>query len=125
MPWQKYLLSGCRPAVKSGNNKITYKDIWTALPDATNDLSMPCHEQQTGAATAREAQALYTYGCQVFKTGYVVGPINSIDCRGTYYHTFEGIILGIFLFNYIDIVLFLKSPLWKVFSTDVPVNYMI
>jgi len=23
----------------------------TALADATNDLSMPCHEQRTGAAT--------------------------------------------------------------------------
>ena len=24
----------------------------TALPDATNDLTLPCHEQRTGAATA-------------------------------------------------------------------------
>ena len=38
-------------AVKSGNNKIIYEDILTALADAANDLSMPCHEQRTGAAT--------------------------------------------------------------------------
>jgi len=33
-------------AVKSGNNtiKIIYQDMFTALADATNDLSMPCHE---------------------------------------------------------------------------------
>jgi len=29
-------------AVKSGNNKIIYQDILSALADATNDLSMPC-----------------------------------------------------------------------------------
>jgi len=40
-------------AVKSGNNKIRYTDILTALADATYDLSTSCHEQQTGAATAR------------------------------------------------------------------------
>jgi len=39
-------------AVKSCNNKIIYKDILTARADATNELSMPCHEQRTGAATA-------------------------------------------------------------------------
>src|SRR6218665_1366387 len=38
-------------AVNSGNNKIKYQDILTALVDVTNDLSMPCHEQQTGVAT--------------------------------------------------------------------------
>src|SRR6218665_1840254 len=45
--WHKCLCPGCRPAlaVKSGNNKIIYKDILTALADATNDLPMPCHEQ--------------------------------------------------------------------------------
>jgi len=41
-------------AVKSGNNKMIYQDILTALADATNDLSMPYHEQRTGAATACE-----------------------------------------------------------------------
>jgi len=35
-------------AVKGGNNEIIYQDILTALADATNDLSMPCHEQWTG-----------------------------------------------------------------------------
>ena len=39
-------------AVKSGNNKIIYKDILTAFADATNDLSMPRHEQRAGAVTA-------------------------------------------------------------------------
>src|SRR6218665_2706967 len=39
-------------AVKSGNNKIMYQDIATAPSDATNDLSMPCHEQRNGAAIA-------------------------------------------------------------------------
>jgi len=43
-------------AVKSGNNKIIYQDISTALTDATNDLSVPCHDQLTGAATAQKAQ---------------------------------------------------------------------
>src|SRR6218665_3537360 len=38
-------------AVKSGNNKIIHQDILNALSDETNDLSMPCHEQRTGAAT--------------------------------------------------------------------------
>jgi len=28
---------------------VRYQDIFTALADATNDLSMPCHEQLTGA----------------------------------------------------------------------------
>jgi len=27
-------------------------DTLTALPDATNDLTLPCHEQRAGAATA-------------------------------------------------------------------------
>ena len=31
--------------------KIIHQDILTALADATNDLSMPCHELRTGAAT--------------------------------------------------------------------------
>ena len=43
---------GCRPGSHSGNNKIIYQDILTALADATDDLSMPCHEQRTGAVTA-------------------------------------------------------------------------
>jgi len=45
-------------AVKGGNNKIIYrpKDILTALADATNDLSMPCHEQRSGAAPDRIEQ---------------------------------------------------------------------
>jgi|SRR6218665_582224 len=33
--------------VKSRINKIIYQDILTAHADAANDLSMPCHEQQT------------------------------------------------------------------------------
>jgi len=37
-------------AVKSGNYKIIYQDILTALADASNNLPLPCHEQQTGAA---------------------------------------------------------------------------
>src|SRR6218665_1392259 len=37
-------------AVNSGNTRIIYKDILTALADATNELSMPCHVQWTGAA---------------------------------------------------------------------------
>jgi len=41
-------------AVKGGNNKIIYEDILTALADATNDLSMPCHEQRTGPSTGCE-----------------------------------------------------------------------
>src|SRR6218665_1403414 len=40
-------------AVKSGNNKIKYQDILAALADATDDLSVPCHEHRTGAATAK------------------------------------------------------------------------
>ena len=31
-------------AVKSGNNEIIYQDILTALADATNGLSISCHE---------------------------------------------------------------------------------
>src|SRR6218665_4949 len=38
--------------VKSDKNKTIYQDILTALACATNDLSVPCHKQQTGAATA-------------------------------------------------------------------------
>ena len=38
-------------AVKSGNNNIIYQNILIALAYATNDLSMPCHGQRTGAAT--------------------------------------------------------------------------
>ena len=51
MSWQKYL----RLAVKSGNNKIIYQDILTALADEANDLLAPCHEQRTGAATVHNA----------------------------------------------------------------------
>ena len=40
-------------AVNSGNNKIIYQDILTALADATNDLTMLCHELRIGAATDR------------------------------------------------------------------------
>jgi len=50
MSWQKYLCL----ASKSGNNKIIYQDILTAIADATNDLSMPCHKQQTDSATDDE-----------------------------------------------------------------------
>src|SRR6218665_2172267 len=39
-------------AVKSGNTKIIHQDILNALAEETNDLSMPCHEQRTGATTA-------------------------------------------------------------------------
>jgi len=31
--------------------KLYDNNILTALADATNDLSMPCHEQRSGAAT--------------------------------------------------------------------------
>jgi len=41
--------------MKSGNNKILfYQDISTAFADAANDMSMPCHEQWTGAAIVDE-----------------------------------------------------------------------
>ena len=43
-------------AIKSGNNKIIYQDILTALAGATNDLSMPCHEQRTGDASEEKPQ---------------------------------------------------------------------
>src|SRR6218665_127526 len=36
-------------AVTSVNNTIIYIIISAALADATNGLSMPCHEQRTGA----------------------------------------------------------------------------
>jgi len=41
-------------AVRRGNNKIIklyIKVFLTDLADVTNDLSMPCHEQRTGAVT--------------------------------------------------------------------------
>src|SRR6218665_691254 len=38
-------------AVESGDNKIIYQDILTALADATYDLSMLCRENLTGANT--------------------------------------------------------------------------
>ena len=37
-------------AVNSGINKVIYQDISTAVADATNDLSLPCHVQWTLAA---------------------------------------------------------------------------
>jgi len=43
------------------NNKIKYQDILTALADETNDLSMPCHEQRTGAATGHLIFQLPSY----------------------------------------------------------------
>jgi len=48
MPWEKYLPLAAALAVISGNNKIIYQDILTALADATNDQPMPCHEQRPG-----------------------------------------------------------------------------
>jgi len=44
-------------AVISGKNRIIYQDILTALADAANDLSMPCHEHWAGTATARNASS--------------------------------------------------------------------
>jgi len=39
-------------AVKIGNNKIIYKNILTAIADATLDLSMPAINSGLGTATA-------------------------------------------------------------------------
>jgi len=47
MPWQKYPRLGSQ----KGNNKMKYQDSLIVLADATNDLSTPCYEQRTGAAT--------------------------------------------------------------------------
>ena len=41
------------------------KDIVTALADATNDLSMPCHEQRSGGGTARLLQILLRFSADV------------------------------------------------------------
>jgi len=51
-------------AVKSGNN------ILIALAGATKHLSMPCHEQQTGAATVRHPKVRHTFE---LKTKQLVG----------------------------------------------------
>src|SRR6218665_3765896 len=48
-------------AVKSGNNKIIYQNILTALADATNALPMPCLEQRTGAATVFSSFSSFSY----------------------------------------------------------------
>ena len=45
-------------AVKSGNNRIKHQDTLIAFADATIDLSMPCHEQQTGAVTTSQGPHL-------------------------------------------------------------------
>ena|SRR6218665_183619 len=53
-------------AVKSGNNKIIYEDILIALVHAIKDLSMPCHEQRTGAANAaKHVDCLYRDICPI------------------------------------------------------------
>jgi len=49
--WQKHIRHGCALSVKSGNIYIIFQYILTALADATNDLSMPCHEQRPFATT--------------------------------------------------------------------------
>src|SRR6218665_1925076 len=36
---------------------LAYIDMLTALPDATNDLTLPCHEKRAGAATATHARS--------------------------------------------------------------------
>src|SRR6218665_1478884 len=41
---------GWRPGSQSSNNNIIFQAILTALADATNDQSMPCHEPRTCAA---------------------------------------------------------------------------
>ena len=46
------MCQGKCPGSQSGNNKIKYQDVLTVLTNTTNDLSMPCHKQRTGAATA-------------------------------------------------------------------------
>ena len=38
--------------------RCSYIDVLTALPDATNDLTLPCQEQQAGAATDFGCSAL-------------------------------------------------------------------
>src|SRR6218665_1998889 len=49
--------------VKSGNNKMIYQDILTALADAVIDLSMPCHVQRSGTATDPCQLFYFRYGC--------------------------------------------------------------
>jgi len=39
--------------VRTRKTLLVYIDMLTALPDATNDLTLPCHEQWAGAATAK------------------------------------------------------------------------
>jgi len=50
-------------AVKSGNNNyyILSRYISTTLADATDDLSMPCHEQRSGAATVYASIHVHVY----------------------------------------------------------------
>ena len=43
-----------RKALQSSNNKVIYQDILPALADATDDLSMSCHERRAGVAIAWE-----------------------------------------------------------------------
>ena len=39
----------------------------TALPGATNDLTLPCHEQRAGAATAQMIIYIMNYHWQLLK----------------------------------------------------------
>ena len=50
MSWQNTCALAATLAVKSDNNRTIHLAIFTALAGATNDLSMSCHEQRTGAA---------------------------------------------------------------------------
>jgi len=46
---------------ETSGQRLGYQDILAALADATNDLSMPCHEQCTGAATEHEPMQVLEY----------------------------------------------------------------
>lgn len=55
-------------AVKCGNNQIIYQDFLTAPADhATNDLSMPCHEQRRLAPSLGVRLSIEWLGVQIPK----------------------------------------------------------
>ena len=75
MPWQSKLVI----------IKLCIKTFLTALADATNDLSMSCHEQRTGAATVfvkvlgalHWLSSVYSLLKYYFKLAFVCSKIHS------------------------------------------------
>jgi len=70
------------------------KIILTTLSDATNDLSMPCHEQRAGAATANDKfydRNVVSFTLRTLKLWYSEEQDHRLYSRAQFYTTWSEI----------------------------------